>query len=175
MLFKIFWNFTKIGIFTIGGGHAVIPLIEKEIVGRKWVTKTEFYELISVTESLPGVFATNLAALVGYKINGLKGGLAAALGTIIAPFCIIILIAIFFKQFQDNIWVEKAFKAIRPAVVALIVAPVIAIARANRLTWKTVMIPAAALVLMIFFNVSPVWIVILGCLGGLAMPFIFKK
>ena len=175
MLFKIFYLFTKIGIFTIGGGYAVIPLIEKDIVGRNWLTKNEFYELIAVTESLPGVFATNIAALVGYKINGWKGGIAAALGTIIAPFAIIILIAVFFHKFQDNTSVEKAFKAVRPAVVALIVAPCFAIARAQKLNWKTALIPAVALGLMIFVKVSPVWIVVMGCLGGLLLPFIFKK
>lgn len=73
MTLKLFYLFSKIGIFTIGGGYAVIPLIEKDIVGRNWLTQEEFYELITVTESLPGVFATNIAALVGYKVNGLKG------------------------------------------------------------------------------------------------------
>ena len=122
MIFKLFYLFTKIGIFTIGGGYAVIPLIEKDIVGRKWLSQEELYELVAVTESLPGVFATNIAALVGYRVRGLKGGIVAALGTIIAPFCIIVLIAMFFQKFQENEWVARAFKALRPAVVALIIA-----------------------------------------------------
>src|SRR5699024_4455256 len=78
MTLQIFYLFTKIGIFTIGGGYAVIPLIEKDIVSRNWLSQKELYELIAITESLPGVFATNIAALVGYKINGLKGGILAA-------------------------------------------------------------------------------------------------
>lgn len=90
MLFKLFYLFTKIGLFTIGGGYAVIPLIEKDIVSRNWLSQDEFYELLAITESLPGVFATNIAALVGYKIYGIKGGIVAALGTIIAPFLIIV-------------------------------------------------------------------------------------
>lgn len=154
-------------MFTIGGGYAVIPLIEKDIVGRNWLSGKEFYELIAVSESLPGVFATNIAALVGYKVNGLKGGIAAAAGTIIAPFAIIILIAVFFTTFQENIWVSKAFKALRPAVVALIVAPCFSMAKANNLTIKTAIFPVIALLLMIVCNVSPLWVVIMGCTGGL--------
>lgn len=175
MVVRIFFLFTKIGVFTIGGGYAVIPLIERDIVSRDWLTKEELYELIAVTESLPGVFATNIAALVGYKVYGLKGGVFAALGTIIAPFFIIIFIAMFFTKFQENIWVAKAFKALRPAVVALIVAPCFSVAKANNLTLKTAIFPALALILMIFFKVSPVWIVIFGCLGGLLYTFKLQK
>src|SRR5690625_4867292 len=175
MSWKLFYLFTKIGIFTIGGGYAVIPLIEKDIVGRKWLNQEDLYEFIAVTESLPGVFATNIAALVGYRVHGLKGGIVAALGTIIAPFCIIIFIAMFFTKFQENIWVAKAFKALRPAVVALIVAPCFSVAKANNLTLKTAVFPALALILMIFFKVSPVWIVIFGCLGGLLYTFKLQR
>ncbi len=175
MLFKLFYLFTKIGLFTIGGGYAVIPLIEKEIVSRDWLTQNEFYELLSITESLPGVFATNIAALVGYKISGIKGGIAAALGTIIAPFLIIILIAMFFNRFQENSWVAKAFKALRPAVVALIVAPCFTAVKANKLTLKTAMIPVVALLLMWQFQVSPVWIVVGGCFGGVAWKMLREK
>lgn len=166
MNLKLFYLFSKIGVFTIGGGYAVIPLIEKDIVNRNWLTKKEFYELIAVSESLPGVFATNIAALVGYRVYGLKGGIIAALGTIIAPFIIIVLIAIFFNKFQETIWVAKAFRALRPGVVALIVAPMFSVAKANKLTLKTAVYPLIALILMIVFKVSPIWIVILGCLGG---------
>lgn len=161
MNLKLFLFFSKIGIFTIGGGHAVIPLIEKDIVDRDLINQKEFYELIAVTESLPGVFATNLAALVGYRINGLRGSLLAALGTILAPFFIIIIIALFFQKFNDNIWIEKAFKALRPAVIALIVSPLFSIAKANKLTIKKLLLPLAALLLMIFFGISPVWIIII--------------
>ena len=167
MLFKLFYLFTKIGLFTIGGGYAVIPLIEKDIVSREWLTHPEFYELLAITESLPGVFATNIAALVGYKIGGLKGGIAAAFGTVLAPFFIIIFIAIFFNRFQENIYVVKAFKALRPVVVALIAAPCYSAFKANKMSFKTLVIPAVALILMWYFNVSPIWIVISGCTSGI--------
>ncbi|MDM1044629.1 chromate transporter [Myroides sp. 1354] len=167
MLFKLFFLFTKIGIFTIGGGYAVIPLIEKEIISRSWLTYNEFYELLAITESLPGVFATNIAALVGFKIGGIKGGILAALGTIIAPFVIVLLVAVFFNRFQDNVYVAKAFKGLRPVVVALIAAPCYTAIQINKMTIKSLLLPLIALLLMWGANVSPIWIILGGCLGGI--------
>lgn len=175
MLFKLFFVFTKIGLFTIGGGYAVIPLIEKDIVAREWLTQDEFYELLAITESLPGVFATNIAALVGFKISGIKGGILAALGTIIAPFIIILLIAIFFRHFQENIYVEKAFKALRPVVVALIAAPCYTAIKINKMTLKTLVFLTIALIAMWLGGVSPVWIILAGCCGGIIYHQITKS
>jgi len=168
MLFKLFVLFTKIGVFTIGGGYAVIPLIEKEIISRGWLSLDEFYELLAITESLPGVFATNIAALVGFKIGGIKAGILAALGTIVAPFVIILVLAIFFNRFQDNVHVAKAFMALRPVVVALIAAPCYTAIRVNKMTAKSLLVPGIALALMWWGNVSPVWIILAGCIGGIA-------
>lgn len=175
MLFKLFFVFTKIGLFTIGGGYAVIPLIEKDIVAREWLGQDECYELLAITESLPGVFATNIAALVGFKISGIKGGILAALGTIIAPFIIILLIAIFFNHFQDNLYVEKAFKALRPVVVALIAAPCYTAIRINKMTLKTLVFPIIALLAMWLGGVSPIWVILAGCFGGILYHQIIKS
>ena len=167
MSWKIFLLFTKIGVFTIGGGYAVIPLIEKDIVSRDWLSQGEFYELLAITESLPGVFATNIAALVGFKIAGLKGAILAALGTIVAPFIIILLIAIFFSRFQENLYVAKAFKALRPVVVALIAAPCYTAIKVNKMKLKQLFFPLIALGLMWFVGISPIWIILGGCGGGI--------
>jgi len=175
MVIKLFFLFTKIGLFTIGGGYAVIPLIEKEIISRSWLTHDEFYELLAITESLPGVFATNIAALVGFKIGGIKGGILAALGTIIAPFVLVLLLAIFFRQFQDNEYVVRAFKGIRPVVVALIAAPCYTAIKLNKMKAKNLLLPAIALGLMWGANVSPVWIILAGCLGGIVYHSLRNK
>ena len=167
MHFKLFCQFTKIGLFTIGGGYAVIPLIEKEIVNQGWLDRAEFYELLAITESLPGVFATNIAALVGYKVSGVRGGVLAALGTVIAPFFIIILVATFFGKVQDSPYVVKVFKALRPVVVGLIAAPCYTAFKANKMTLKSLLIPLIALILMFFFHLSPVWVIVFGCVGGI--------
>ena len=99
----------------------MLPLIEKEVVVRKkWIDATEFIDRVTIAQSLPGVFAVNLSILTGYRLKGNKGSIVAALGTILPSFVIILLIALFFRQFNENIYVVKIFRAIRPAVVALI-------------------------------------------------------
>lgn len=165
--FHVFLLFTKVGLFTIGGGYAVIPLIEKELVSKSLLERKDFYTYISITESLPGVFATNLAALIGFKLDGVRGGIAAALGTIIAPFVIIIVLANFYGILQENPYWIKIFKAIRPAVVALILSPCLSIIQRGGFTLKSALLPVLALICMIFLKVSPVWIVLAGCIGGL--------
>ena len=109
--------------FAIGGGHAMIPLIEREIVNKKWMTKDDFMEMFALTQSLPGVFAVNISIFVGYKLHKVKGSLVCALATILPSFVIMMLIAMFFAHFQDNQTIIRIFNGIRPAVVALIVFP----------------------------------------------------
>lgn len=167
MYLRLFTTFLKIGIFTIGGGYAVIPLIEREIIRNKWVTQEDFYDLFAVTQSLPGIFAVNIAVFVGYRIRGLKGSIVCALGTILPAFVLMLLIATFFTQIQNNIWVEKIFKGLRPAVVALIAVPCISAAKAVKLNYKTAAIPIAAALLIWYFHVSPVIVIIAACAGGL--------
>ena len=99
---KLFCTFAKIGMFTIGGGYAMIPLIEREIVKRKWMSKEEFMEMFALTQSLPGVFAVNISIFVGYKLHKVSGSLVCALATILPSFVIMMLIAMFFARFQDN-------------------------------------------------------------------------
>ena len=122
---KLFCTFAKIGMFTIGGGYAMIPLIEREIVKRKWMSKEEFMEMFALTQSLPGVFAVNISIFVGYKLHKVSGSLVCALATILPSFVIMMLIAMFFARFQDNEVMIRIFNGIRPAVVALILFPCI--------------------------------------------------
>ena len=123
-------TFAKIGMFTIGGGYAMIPLIEREIVKKRWMSKEDFMEMFALTQSLPGVFAVNISIFVGYKLHKVKGSLVCALATILPSFVIMMLIAMFFAHFQDNQVMIRIFNGIRPAVVALIVIPCISAARA---------------------------------------------
>ena len=119
-----FLIFLKIGLFTIGGGYAMVPLIQDEIVDkRKWIDKEDFIDLLALTQSVPGIFAVNIAIFIGYKLRKFRGALAMALGTILPSFFIILAIALFFQQFKQYPIVENIFKGIRPAVVALIAAP----------------------------------------------------
>lgn len=140
----LFLTFAKIGMFTIGGGYAMIPLIEREIVNKKWMTKNDFMEMFALTQSLPGVFAVNISIFVGYKLHKVKGSLVCALATILPSFVIMMLIAMFFARFQDNQTMIRIFNGIRPAVVALIVFPCISAVRALKLKYWQLVLPAIA-------------------------------
>lgn len=150
-LLSLFVTFFKIGAFTFGGGWAMISIIEREIVDRhRWIDRTEFLDLLAVAQSLPGILAVSIAVAVGDKLRGLKGGIAAAAGTIMPSFLIILIIAIFLTPdlITGNPVLSAIFKGIRPAVVALIVAPVINSARSAGIGWRTAWIPAAVALLI---------------------------
>ena len=140
MYLTLFLTFLKIGVGTIGGGYAMLPLIQREVVDRGWLSKEDFIDLFSVAQSLPGIFAVNISIFVGYKLKKSMGSVVCALGTILPSFLIILLIATFFTRVQDNEWVEKIFKGLRPAVVALIAVPCITTARSIKLSYLTMLI-----------------------------------
>ena len=168
----LFWTFFKIGCFTFGGGWAMIAIIEKEIVNNhKWLERQDFYDLLAVSQSLPGILAVNISASVGDNLRGLKGSIAAALGTILPSFMIILAIAIFLTPdiIKTNPIVSKIFMGIRPAVVALIIAPVLTSAKAAKIGWKTAIIPVGVALLIwskLPFISSPILYIILGGVGG---------
>ena len=130
---EAFGIFFKIGAFTIGGGYAMVPLIENEIVTkRNWISKDDFIDLLAIAQSAPGILAVNISIFIGYKLRGIRGSLVTALGTVLPSFVIILAIAMFFHNFKDNPIVERIFKGIRPAVVALIAAPTFSMAKSAR-------------------------------------------
>ncbi len=171
---KLFLTFLKIGAFTFGGGWAMISIIEKEIVDKhKWLGREEFLDQLAVAQSLPGILAVNISVAVGDRLRGMKGSVCAALGTILPSFLIILVIAVFLTpdMIKNNETVSKIFKGIRPAVVALIVAPVISSAKAAKIGWITVAIPVAV-ALLIWSRLpvvsNPILYIVLGGIGGYA-------
>ena len=172
MYWQLFVSFLKIGAFTFGGGWAMISIIEREIVDKHhWIEKDDFLDLLAIAQSLPGILAVNIATAVGDKLRGLKGGIVAAAGTILPSFLIILAIAIFLTpdMIKNNRAISAVFMGIRPAVVALIIAPVVTSARAAGLTWKTVWIPlVVALMISLGFGFAsnPILYIILGGIGG---------
>ena len=165
---KLFISFFKIGAFTFGGGWAMIPLIEREVVDKQnWIKREDFVDALAIAQSLPGVLAVNISILIGNKLRGLKGCLTATLGTILPSFLIILAIAIWFVQTYDNPVVERIFKGIRPAVVALIVSPVFSTAKRARINIQTVIIPIIVALSIWLGGVSPIWFVLLGAIGGI--------
>lgn len=168
----MFSSFLRIGAFTFGGGWAMISLIEREVVdNKKWLGREEFLDLLAVSQSLPGVLAINIAVAVGDRLRGTKGSVAAALGTIAPCFAIILTIAIFLTPdlIQNNHVVSSIFRGIRPAVVALIIAPVITSAKAMRIGWKTVWIPVVVALLIwskLPWISNPILYIIIGGVAG---------
>ena len=163
----LFTTFFKIGIFTLGGGYAMIPLIEEEVVNKKqWVSKDEMLDLIAIAQSCPGVFAINIATFIGYKLRKTRGAIATTLGTALPSFLIILVIAIFFKQFEDNKVVAAIFRGIRPAVVALIAVPTFRLGQRAKLNKFTIWIPVVCALAIWALGVSPIWIIIIAGLGG---------
>ena len=170
---NIYWDsfktFFKIGIFTLGGGYAMIPLIEEEVVNKhRWVDKDEMLDLIAIAQSCPGVFAINIAIFIGYKLRKVRGAIATAFGTALPSFLIILAIAIFFKQFEDNKVVAAIFRGIRPAVVALIAVPTFRLAQRAKLNWYTFWIPIVVALLIWKFGFSPIYVIIIAAIAGYA-------
>ena len=159
-LWQIFLVFAKIGSFTIGGGYAMIPLISDEIIKRKWLPEEDLPDIIALAQSAPGVLAVNMAIFTGYKIRGVKGSIAATLGSVLPSFLIILLIAMLFAGYKDNPVVIKIFKGIRPVVVSLILVPMINMARKGNKTWWAWAISALTLIMVAFLNFSPIYILL---------------
>ena len=165
---KLFVTFFKFGLFTIGGGYAMIPFIERDIVERNgWIKREEFLDFLAVSQSAPGVFAVNMATFVGYRLRGYKGAFFSALGNLLPSVLIILLIALFFNSFRENEVVNNIFKGLRPAVVALIAVPVFSVAKSDKITWATVWIPILSALLIVLFGVSPIYIILLAVVAGI--------
>lgn len=178
MLKNLFLTFAKIGTFTFGGGWAMISIIEREVVTKHhWLEKEEFLDLLAVAQTMPGILAVNISVVVGDKLRGLGGAVAAALGTIMPSFLIILAIAIFLtpEAITSNPTLTAIFKGIRPVVVALILAPVFTSAKSAGIGWKMAWIPVGVAILI--WSKLPVisnpilWIVI----GGAAGYFLATK
>lgn len=181
-LIQLFVTFFKIGAFTFGGGWAMISIIEKEVVDkRKWLHREEFIDLLAVAQSLPGILAVNIAVAVGDKIRGFGGSVASALGAILPSFLMILAIAIFLTPdlIKNNATVSSIFQGIRPAVVALIVAPVLSSAKTARINWKNVIIPVGVALLIwskLPYVSNPIVYIVLGGIGGyLYCMYLHKK
>ena len=168
----LFLTFAKIGSFTLGGGYAMVQTMEKEVVDKKhWLNHEEFMDTLVVAQSTPGLFAIDMASHIGYKLKGVKGGIVGALATAVPSIVAILLIAMFFQTFKDNIYVEKIFMGVRPCVVALILVPCFTMAKKANINRHNWWIPIVSAVLIVAFGVSPIWCILAAGVGG----FIYGK
>lgn len=170
-LWQIFTVFAKIGAFTIGGGYAMIPLIQAEMSRRGWISDDELPDIVALSQSAPGVMAVNISIFAGHKLRGFKGSVVATLGSITPSFLIILAVAMFFTAFRDTPWVERAFKGIRPVVVALIAVPTVNMARKCCTTWWKWALAIGSLLLVSFLNVSPIYIILCVLVIGFGVTY----
>ena len=157
----IFTCFAKIGAFTIGGGYAMIPIIQKEVVDKRgWISEEDFMDVLAISQSAPGILAVNISIFLGHKLKGTKGSIVATLGSTLPSFTIILMIAMFFAGYQDNPTVMAIFKGIRPVVVSLIAVPMINMAKKAKLNFYTGSLAVLTALLIIFMKVSPLYILL---------------
>ena len=173
-LLTIFLVFLKVGAFTFGGGYAMLPIIQREVVTRRgWVEENLFFDMLIVAQSLPGAIALNSAIQVGLHLRGIAGGSLAALGVIIPSVGVILALAAFFLPiFQDNVYIKAIFYGLRPAVVALIAAAVINLGRSILDHWLSITLAVVLLAAALLLKVHPIAVLIAGGMAGL---LIFKE
>jgi chromate transporter len=163
MFLQLFWTFLKIGTFTLGGGYAMLPLIQHEVVNRNgWIDEEEFLNMIALAQAAPGLIAVNSAIFIGWRVGGWRGVCGAVLGAVLPSFLIILGIAMVFSDWKELPAVEAVFKGIRPAVVALIAAPLVKMGKSaiGRQTAWPLLISLAAALLIWLGNVNPIWVII---------------
>ncbi|MDO4690744.1 MAG: chromate transporter [Fusobacterium sp.] len=177
LVFKVFVVFSKIGAFTIGGGYAMLSLIEDEIVNKKkWLTQDEFLEGMVIAQSVPGVLAVNISIITGYKIAGFSGMLAGVLGSILPSFLIVLLLSKFLMIYRNTEIFIAFFKGLKPAVVALILTAVLRIARSSKVNLKNFLISLTVAMIIKYTNISPIYIIITTMiLGNLYYLYLDKR
>lgn len=183
---ELFITFLKIGLFTFGGGYAMIPLMQQEVVGNQWMTLSELANIIAISQSTPGPFAVNAATFVGTSMGGLLGALIAALAVVLPSFIIILIIAKAFTNFQNNKWVQGALYGMRPVVIGLIAAVVFLLMSSElivqgaaiinlqvlieSLKYKEIIIFAICTIIYFKFKLHPIKLILIS--GGLGILFL---
>lgn len=158
---ELFLIFSRISLFTIGGGLVMLSLVERELVRKRgWLDKSEFLDVLSISQTLPGTIIVNFATSVGYRIAGWRGAFYSALGAVIPPFLAIVLFASFLFAVRDAPLVEHIFGAVRPAAIALISVLVLDIWKSSGFKRNDFLISSTVIILFVFAGVSPVYIII---------------
>lgn len=163
MFLQLFYTYLKIGTFTLGGGYAMLPLIQREVVDRKgWIDEEEFLNMIALAQAAPGLIAVNSAIFIGWRVGGWKGVCGAVLGAVLPSFVIILAIAMVFQEWKELPAVEAVFKGVRPAVVALIAAPLFKMTKTaiGKHTALPLLLSLAAALLIWLLHVNPVWVIL---------------
>lgn len=184
---QLFWTFFKIGLFTFGGGYAMIPLISQEVVGLNWLTEAQLINYIGISEATPGPFAINIATFVGATQGGFFGAVCSTLGVVLPSFIVILLVASIFRHFEENKFVKGALRGINPVVYALIIGTGVVLLVKNFWTnafdfsatpdfdYTSLIIAAIVVAGSLVFkkvkgkNLSAIWIIVFGAVAGMVL------
>ncbi len=160
-LWQLFWSFIKIGAFSFGGGYAMIPLIEREIISRHhWLTMPQFIDVVAISQATPGPIAVNSATFVGYKVGGVVGSVLATAGVVLPSTVIILLLAWLFYRYKTLSIVADIFAGVRPAVVALILMAGISVLSSSVVDVKTAVIAVGSLGVLLFTKIDPILVLV---------------
>jgi len=169
MLINLFLSFLKIGVFAYGGGYAMIPLIEREVVvTNNWLTSSEFIDIIGISQMTPGPIAINTATFVGYKINGFMGSVFATVGVVTFSFILVSIATHYMIKFKNSNLLKKALTGMRPALIGLIISAFISLAEKSYLDGKSVMIGIIILLISLKSRLHPILIIVLSGVLGVA-------
>ena len=186
-LISLFWAFCKIGCLTFGGGYAMLPLIQEEVLAHKWMEVEEIINFIAVSESTPGPFAINCATYVGMETGGVLGAICATLGVVLPSFIVILLVARFYKKFKESKIVSSVMTGLRPAVIGLIgsalVSMILTVFLPNGFDFGGIAIPdllvslaiAVVMTVLVFKKVHPIIIIVLSAIVGIISGYLLQS
>ena len=175
-LWELFWTFAKMGVVTFGGGMAMLPILQREVVERRhWATEEELTDYYAIGQCTPGIIAVNTATFIGQKYGGVAGGILATLGLVFPSLVIITILAAFINNFAHIAWVQNAFAGIQVCVCVLIFNATGKLLKKSVVDKRTAVIFVLVLAASVFLSVSPVWFVLLAALAGIILKNLEAK
>ncbi len=173
VLLNLFLTFFKIGVFGFGGGYSMLPFIEQQVVSsNSWISKSQFLEIIGISQMTPGPVSINTATFVGYKVNGVIGGLIATLGVITFSFIAVILVSKSLSKFKNNRYIEGALSGMKPILIALVISAFISLAKESYYDIKSIIIGVISLGLLLSKKVHPILVIVISAALGLILYMI---
>ena len=175
-LWRLFATFFKTGLFTFGGGYAMISILEEELVAnKKWITSQDMLDMLVIAESTPGVIAVNTATSVGYRVRGVLGAIVATLGVVLPSFLIITALTFVIKEFSSNRWYQAAFTGIQACVTILIINAFVKLAKQIERTWFSIVLLIASFAVAVFTDFDVIFIILIGGVLGLVYSLIVER
>ena len=175
-LWQIFATFFKTGLFTFGGGYAMISILEEELVSKKrWITNADMLDMLVIAESTPGVIAVNTATSVGFRVRGVLGAIMATLGVVLPSFLIITALTFFINEFSDNAWYQAAFTGIQACVTILIINAFVKLAKQIERTWFSIVLLIASFAVAVFTDFDVIFIILIGGVLGVVYTLIKER